>query len=68
MLMLNRNQLEPSLDFDGDGIIGFTDFLLFAAQFGKNSYDEGYDARMDLNWDGTIGFRDFLIFAERFGE
>ena len=44
-------------DFDGDGAVGFSDFLLFATGFG------GTDSRFDLNGDGAVGFADFLIFG-----
>ena len=54
-------------DFDGDGIVGFSDFLQFAAAFGQSQGDAGYDARYDLDEDGTVGFGDFLIFAGAFG-
>lgn len=54
-------------DFDGDGDVGFSDFLQFAARFGLSKGDEGYDARFDLDTNGTIGFSDFLIFAGAFG-
>ncbi len=54
-------------DFDGDGTVGFADFLQFAAQFGLSQGDAGYEARYDLDGDGTIGFGDFLIFAGKFG-
>ena len=55
-------------DFDGDGTVGFADFLQFAAQFGLSQGDAGYEARYDLDGDGTIGFGDFLIFANAFGK
>ena len=55
-------------DFDGDGRVGFADFLQFAAHFGLSQGDEGYDARYDLDGDGAIGFGDFLIFANDFGK
>ena len=55
-------------DFDGDGVIGFADFLLFVAYFGLSQGDEGYDARFDLDGDGTIGFGDFLVFVNAFGK
>ena len=55
-------------DFDGDGTIGFGDFVKFAAKFGLRQGDEGYDAQYDLNGDGEIGFSDFLIFAQNFGK
>ena len=58
----------PDPDFDGDGTVGFPDFLLFVAQFGANRGDAGYDARYDLDGDSTIGFGDFLIFVNNFGK
>ena len=58
----------PTPDFDGDGTVGFADFLLFVAQFGFSEDDEGYDVWFDLDGDGTIGFGDFLIFANAFGK
>ena len=57
----------PSPDFDGDGWVGFPDFLIFASVFGSRQGDGTYDARIDLNSDGSIGFPDFLIFAQSFG-
>ena len=54
-------------DFDGDGTIGFGDFLIFAGVFGAREGDEKYDARHDLDGDGEIGFSDFVIFAQNFG-
>ena len=55
-------------DFDGDGTVGFPDFLQFAARFGLSQGNEAYDARFDLDGNGTIGFSDFLIFAGAFGK
>ena len=60
--------LQATTDFDGDGTVGFADFLQFAVQFGLSQGDTGYDARYDLDGDGTIGFGDFLIFANDFGK
>ena len=54
-----------SPDFDGDGEVGFGDFLLFAPAFGKEVAEA---ARFDLDRNGRVGFSDFLLFAERFGE
>ena len=62
--------LAPSVrnpDFDGDGTVGFGDFLLFAATFGQSQGDAGYDSRFDLDGNGAIGFSDFLILAGAFG-
>ena len=55
-------------DFDGDGQVGFSDFLAFVGQFGARQGDGRYDARYDLDRDGEIGFSDFLIFSSSFGK
>ena len=55
-------------DFDGNGIVGIPDFLLFVDLFGLSRGDARYDARFDLDGDGTIGIGDFLIFVEDFGK
>ena len=55
-------------DFDGNGTVGISDFLLLATQFGLSQGDAGYDARFDLDGNGTIGISDFLIFVDAFGE
>ena len=60
-------QQQPTPDFNGDGRVDFTDFLLFTVQFGLRQGAPGYDARYDLDGDGTIGFGDFLIFGRAFG-
>ncbi len=57
----------PSPDFDGDGTVGFSDFLTFAGAFGSSQGDEKYNAAQDLNSDGSVDFTDFLIFAGAFG-
>lgn len=54
-------------DFDGDGSVGFGDFLLFARAFGLSRGDTGFEARYDLDGDGAVGFSDFLILAGSFG-
>ena len=58
----------PTSDFNGDGIVNSTDFLLFAGVFGSNRGDGKYDAKYDLNSDGRIGTSDFLIFAGDYGK
>ena len=58
----------PTADFDGDGTVGISDFLLFATRFGLSQGDAGYDARFDLDGDGTIGIGDFLLFVDAFGK
>ena len=58
----------PNPDFNSDGRVDLSDFLLFASQFGLSRGDEQYDAKYDLDGDGTIGFGDFLIFGRSFGK
>ena len=58
----------PTADFDSDGVVGISDFLLFATRFGLSRGDAGYDARFDLDGDGTIGISDFLLFVDAFGK
>ena len=58
----------PTADFDGDGTVGISDFLLFATRFGLSRGDAGYDARFDLDGNGSIGISDFLIFVNAFGK
>ncbi len=57
-----------SADLDGDGDVDFSDFLLFAAAFGKNEGEPGYNAGADLDSSGAVNFQDFLIFANAFGK
>ena len=57
----------PSPDFDGDGAVGFSDFLQFAGQYGARQGDGQYEARYDLDSDGAISFGDFLVFASSYG-
>ena len=55
---------EFSADLDSDGIVGFSDFLIFRTNFGKElaTHEEG-----DLNLDGIVDFTDFLILRSQFG-
>ncbi len=55
-------------DFDGDGQVGITDFLLFVQVFGTQSGQENFDPKFDLDNNGTIDISDFLIFVESFGK
>ena len=55
-------------DFDDDGEVAFSDFLLFAAAFGKQQDETGYASPFDLSPNGVVDFNDFLIFAEGFGK
>lgn len=57
----------PSPDFNRDGTVGFADFVVFAAAFGRTIVDDDSNSRFDLNGDGTVDFGDFVIFARAFG-
>ena len=59
--------MAPTPDFDGDGTVGFSDFLAFAGQFGARLEDGRYRAKYDLNSDGAIDFSDFLLFVSSYG-
>ncbi len=58
----------PSPDFDGDGVVGIPDFLLFVDAFGYQEGQVGYESKYDLDGNGTIGIPDFLIFVDNFGK
>ena len=58
----------PSPDFDGDGVVGIPDFLLFVNQFGSSQGDGTYEAKYDLDSNGVIGIPDFLLFINDFGK
>lgn len=53
-------------DFNADGVVNFSDFLLFASGFGRQPSDPKYNIHFDLDRDGKIGFSDFLLFAAAF--
>lgn len=53
-------------DFDGDGEVGYLDFVAFATMFDVLvAGDE--EVRFDLDRDGFVGFSDFALFALNFG-
>ncbi|MCZ6632112.1 MAG: beta-propeller fold lactonase family protein [bacterium] len=55
-------------DFDGNGRVDFSDFVLFASRFGASMSDAAFEVRFDLDGDNRINFGDFLIFAGVFGQ
>ena len=58
----------PSPDFDGDGVVGIPDFLMFVDVFGSSRGDGKYEAKYDLDGNGVIEIPDFLIFVNNFGK
>ncbi|MFT3786811.1 MAG: malectin domain-containing carbohydrate-binding protein [Tepidisphaeraceae bacterium] len=51
-------------DFDRDGIVGFTDLLCLARNFGS---PYGTLATGDANGDGVVNFIDLILLASRYG-
>ena len=51
-------------DLDGNGEVGFNDFLVMSTNFGGT--DAGY-AGGDLDCNGTVAFVDFLTLSANFG-
>ena len=54
--------LEAKSDFDGNGVVEFTDFLLFVSAFGSS------EAQYDIDRNGAVDFPDFLLFVSVFGK
>jgi len=52
-------------DLDGDGAVGFSDFLVLSDSFGENvsSYESG-----DIDCNGNVAFSDFLVLSNNFGQ
>ncbi len=55
-------------DFDGNGQVGFNDFISFAKVYGSTEGDGVYESTFDVNSDGAVDFGDFLAFAKVYGE
>ena len=64
-ILVMRQQALNALpgDFDGNGEVGFPDFLAFAQAFGQDNPS----SEADLNGDGRVDFADFVVFAQNFG-
>ena len=56
----------PDPDFNGDGTVGFADFIQFAANFGRSQGDADYDSRYDLDGDGGNSIWRFRYLRRRF--
>jgi hypothetical protein len=66
-------------DLDGDGVVAFSDFLIFIAAFRQNESSPGWFVelpskpfpytpyrRFDIDGDGQVGFFDFVTYAQDF--
>ena len=54
-------------DLDGDGTVGFTDFLIFSNNFGQSGLSGASHLLGDLDCNGNVDFPDFLSFSAAFG-
>jgi|GEM_PF-6277732 len=52
-------------DLDRDGMVAFTDFLAFSANFGKQDADA---TDGDFDGDGKVDFPDFLVLSANYGK
>ena len=66
--LFSQNSSPPSPDFDGNGVVGIPDFLLFVSAFGAQEGQDKYESQYDLDGNGEIGIPDFLIFVDNFGK
>jgi GH35 family endo-1,4-beta-xylanase/enterochelin esterase-like enzyme len=58
--------VNPTGDFNNDGVINIADVMLLATKFNSVSGDGKYDAAYDLNSDGAINIGDVMIIAAKF--
>jgi hypothetical protein len=54
-------------DIDGDGTVGFSDFLILSNAFGTNVDGAGH-LQGDLDCSGDVAFADFLVLSNAFGQ
>ena len=66
--LFSQDSSPPSPDFDGNGTVDISDFLLFVDVFGSRRGQAQYDAKYDLDGNEEIGTGDFLIFVDSFGK
>ena len=64
--LFSQDSSPSSSDFDGNGVVDFSDFLLFVTAFGSRAGQDRYDAKYDLDGNGEIAFDDFLLFVHSF--
>lgn len=53
-------------DINGDGSVGFPDFLILSDNFGTNVSGAGHQ-QGDLDCNGEVAFADFLVLSNNFG-
>lgn len=53
--------IAPCADFDADGSVGFSDFLILLQHYTHAVGTDAMDGTIDVNEDGSVGFGDFLV-------
>lgn len=64
-ILSNPDSPDLPADIDGDGIVGFSDFLILSENFGQ---DVEPGTLGDIDGNGTVEFADFLVLSETFGD
>ena len=59
------NRCDP--DYDNNGLVGGTDFALWAAAFGQMAPGPPFNPDIDTDVNGAIGGTDFALWASFFG-
>ena len=54
-------------DLNGDGVVNFTDFGVFAAAYGSARGGQNWVAMADFDGDGVINFTDYALLAAVYG-
>lgn len=54
-------------DIDGDGSVGFSDFLVLSANFGQTGLTGESHLLGDIDCNGDVAFADFLALSSEFG-
>jgi len=60
----DENLVDKIADLDGNGEVGFSDFLILSSNFGKS---DAKPSECDINLDGSVSFADFLLLSRDFG-
>ncbi|MCH7708333.1 MAG: thrombospondin type 3 repeat-containing protein [Myxococcales bacterium] len=54
-------------DFDNDGVVGASDFIILSGAFGSQAGDANWNPDVDSNHDGAIGALEFITLSGQFG-
>lgn len=54
-------------DLNNDGVVGFTDFLIFLRSYGSQSGEDNHNPQTDFDGNGATNFSDFLSFSTNYG-